>query len=208
METSRLPYRSTLFVRNNTAREDADRGGDGVGEGEGERGMASGQRPAGYRSPEREPAARDPCRASRAGRQSPVYGRCVYVFSRGTAAPPNGCKHFTESAEWRRWSVDRKSRQEEVTLCRLRIGHTYATHGYLLRGEDRPECPRCNEPLTVAHALLACRRYAEKRSRYLGYIPPTMSLHRLLADDSRWVQDGSIFAFIRSVDFPVIFSSY
>ena len=105
-------------------------------------------------------------------------------------------------------SSSRKSRQEEVTLCRLRIGHTYATHGYLLRGEDRPECPRCNEPLTVAHALLACRRYAEKRSRYLGYIPPTMSLHRLLADDSRWVQDGSIFAFIRSVDFPVIFSSY
>ena len=105
-------------------------------------------------------------------------------------------------------SSSRKSRQEEVTLCRLRIGHTYTTHGYLLRGEDRPECPRCNEPLTVAHALLACRRYAEKRSRYLGYIPPTMSLHRLLADDSRWIQDGSIFAFIRSVDFPVIFSSY
>ena len=105
-------------------------------------------------------------------------------------------------------SSSRKSRQEEVTLCRLRIGHTYATHGYLLRGEDRPECPRCNEPLTVAHALLACRRYAGKRSRYLGYIPPTMSLHRLLADDSRWVQDGSIFAFIRGVDFPVIFSSY
>ena len=38
-------------------------------------------------------------------------------------------------------SSARSARLEEVTLCRIRIGHTYATHGHLLRGEDRPSCP-------------------------------------------------------------------
>ena len=35
-------------------------------------------------------------------------------------------------------SAPRKNRQEEVILCRLRIGHTYATHGHILKGEDKP----------------------------------------------------------------------
>ena len=45
-------------------------------------------------------------------------------------------------------SSSRGKRHEEVTLCRLRLGHMYATHGYLLRGEERPGCPRCSLPLT------------------------------------------------------------
>ena len=50
-----------------------------------------------------------------------------------------------------RWhSGLRKSRAEEVSLCRLRIGHTYATHRYLLCGEERLRCPRCAEVLTRA----------------------------------------------------------
>ena len=69
-------------------------------------------------------------------------------------------------------SSSRRSRQEEVTLCRLRIGHTYATHGYLLRGEDRPTCPRCCVPLTVAHVLLACPLHGGSRARHLGHVAP------------------------------------
>ena len=34
----------------------------------------------------------------------------------------------------------RNSRKEEVVLSRLRIGHTYFTHSYILRQEDPPEC--------------------------------------------------------------------
>ena len=41
---------------------------------------------------------------------------------------------------WR--SSLRRSRREEVVLCRLRTGHTYATHGYNLCGDDRPRCTR------------------------------------------------------------------
>ena len=70
-------------------------------------------------------------------------------------------------------SALRKNRQEEVLLCRLRIGHTYATHGHLLRGEDKPLCPRCNACLTVEHVLLTCTGLAGKRAQYLGYISPS-----------------------------------
>ena len=45
-----------------------------------------------------------------------------------------------------------------------------ATHGYLLRGEDKPLCNACGTPLTVAHVLLVCRKYAVKGTRYLGRV--------------------------------------
>ena len=37
----------------------------------------------------------------------------------------------------------RNSRKEEVVLSRLRIGHTYFSHSYILRQEDPPECTTC-----------------------------------------------------------------
>ena len=46
------------------------------------------------------------------------------------------------------------------------------------------------------------------RFHYLGYISPSTSLKHLLGDDSRWVQSGAIFAYIQSVNFPVIYSTY
>ena len=99
----------------------------------------------------------------------------------------------------------RESRRQEVVLCRLRVGHTYGTHGYLLRGEERPMCLACNVPITVAHVLLTCQRYARKRTSHLGRIPSSTTLKHLLGDDSPWVQDNSIFSFIRDIDFPVIY---
>ena len=99
----------------------------------------------------------------------------------------------------------RESRRQEVVLCRLRVGHTYGTHGYLLRGEERPMCLACNVPVTVAHVLLTCQRYARKRTSHLGRIPSSATLKHLLGDDSPWVQDNIIFSFFRDIDFPVIY---
>ena len=99
----------------------------------------------------------------------------------------------------------RESRRQEVVLCRLRVGHTYGTHGYLLRGEERPMCLVCNVPVTVAHILLTCQRYARKRTSHLGRIHSSATLKHLLGDDSPWAQDNSIFSFIRDIDFPVIY---
>ncbi|KAG1672408.1 RNA-directed DNA polymerase from mobile element jockey [Nymphon striatum] len=50
----------------------------------------------------------------------------------------------------------RKSRKEESILCRLRVGHTYLTHSFLLRNEAQPVCGRCQQPLTVRHVLVDC----------------------------------------------------
>ena len=47
----------------------------------------------------------------------------------------------------------RSNRREEIVSARLRIGHTYLTHSYLLKGEEAPQCVSCNAPLTVEHIL-------------------------------------------------------
>jgi hypothetical protein len=60
----------------------------------------------------------------------------------------------------------RESRREEIVLARLRIGHTHYTHGYLLRGEDQPECVACVCPLTVQHILLDCADFLHIRRRF------------------------------------------
>ena len=47
------------------------------------------------------------------------------------------------------------SRWDEVVINRLRIGHTWCTHSYLLSGADQPECTTCQcPPLTVKHVLV------------------------------------------------------
>ena len=66
-------------------------------------------------------------------------------------------------SEWRPiYRMDRK----EVVLTRLRIGHSYATHSYLLKGEEQPMCIPCDAPFTIKHALLYCVDFENKRNRY------------------------------------------
>ena len=59
-----------------------------------------------------------------------------------------------------------KNRKEETVMARLRIGHTFLTHGHLLRKEDQPFCLACECPLTVKHILVECTDIAEVRNRY------------------------------------------
>ena len=51
-------------------------------------------------------------------------------------------------------------------IRRLRIGHTYLTHGYLLRGEMSPECIPCCETFSVKHILLECIEFQDVRNEY------------------------------------------
>ena len=50
----------------------------------------------------------------------------------------------------------RKYRKEEVVLSRLRIGHTYFFHSYILRREDPPECTTCQAIYSVRHVVIDC----------------------------------------------------
>ena len=60
----------------------------------------------------------------------------------------------------------RINRREEIILARLRIGHSYITHSYLLKGEEEPQCIPCNAPLTIKHVLVDCLDLAPTRERF------------------------------------------
>ena len=66
----------------------------------------------------------------------------------------------------------RHSRKEEVVLSRLRIGHTYFSHSYILRQEDPPECTACQEIYSVRHVLIDCIDLGLVRPRF--YTVPDM----------------------------------
>ena len=57
-------------------------------------------------------------------------------------------------------------RRENVTITRLKIGHTKLTHQHLLLREDAPVCVGCDSPLTVKHILLECTDFSEARAKY------------------------------------------
>ncbi|KAG1714472.1 hypothetical protein GQR58_001470 [Nymphon striatum] len=65
----------------------------------------------------------------------------------------------------------RKSRKEESILCRLRVGHSYLTHSFLLRNEAQPVCGRCQQSLTVRHVLVDCAALTSVRSRFYPPLP-------------------------------------
>ncbi|KAL1447058.1 hypothetical protein WDU94_003614 [Cyamophila willieti] len=56
------------------------------------------------------------------------------------------------------------SRREQVSLTRLRIGHTNLTHCFLMKKETPPQCDICLSPLTVYHLLKCCTKYRSLRS--------------------------------------------
>lgn len=58
------------------------------------------------------------------------------------------------------------SRLAQVGMCRLRIGHTNATHLFLLSGDERPQCHHCHEVMTVPH-FFTCP-YIRDRSGLAG----------------------------------------
>ncbi|XP_046684667.1 uncharacterized protein LOC124370426 [Homalodisca vitripennis] len=85
----------------------------------------------------------------------------------------------------------RENRREEVVLCRLRIGHTLLTHGYLMSRGDPPECAFCGVALSVEHILVECRDYTmQRRSCQLP-----ASLFDLLGDDESVIV--KLFEFLR-----------
>ena len=71
-------------------------------------------------------------------------------------------------------------RRDQIVFTRARIGHTYVTHGSLLRGEDYPICMSCNTFITVEHILLQCVDYTDIRSRFFN----SDSLRELLSREN------------------------
>ena len=83
-------------------------------------------------------------------------------------------------------------RKDDVTLTRLRIGHTRLTHRHYLANEDAPECIPCDRPLTVKHILIECIDTAEIRKQYFN-CPDLKTLFNSVAGDT-------ILAFLSEVN--------
>ena len=59
-----------------------------------------------------------------------------------------------------------KNRREETMLSRLRIGHSWLTHGFLLRGEEAPFCHSCDTVFSIRHILVECDDLSEVRRQF------------------------------------------
>ena len=92
-----------------------------------------------------------------------------------------------------------ENRQKEVILYRLR--HTYATHGHILRGEERPLCLRCYVPLVWLMCFFVLSAYWGSRAKHLGRIATDVTLHDILGDVSLLISSGSLFSFSEQFDF-------
>ena len=99
----------------------------------------------------------------------------------------------------------RKSRREEINLCRLRIGHSLASHRYLLCGDPRPKCPRCDDSLSIRHVLIECPQFALERARYFGMEASALTMFMLLNDDSYLVD--KVLEYMKDINFQIIFTS-
>ena len=100
-------------------------------------------------------------------------------------------------------SSSRKSRWEEVALFRLRVGHTLATHRYLLCREEKPKCENCDSELSVRHVLESCPGYVDERRHFLGQGDRGLSLCEILNDESPHID--SVLKFVREIGFKVVF---
>ena len=66
------------------------------------------------------------------------------------------------------WKYSAMERRRETALCRLRIGHTRFTHGFLMSKDPPPFCDDCLVPQTVKHLLVECPSFGEARSKFLS----------------------------------------
>lgn len=87
-----------------------------------------------------------------------------------------------------------KNRKEETILTRLHIGHSYITHGFLLRKEGPPWCHGCDSRFSVKHFMTECGDLALSRERHLKVLYPTLGnvFRNCVLDD--------IFAFLKSTN--------
>jgi len=72
-------------------------------------------------------------------------------------------------------NMSRLPQRDEIIIHRLRIGHTYLTHGHLLRAETPSRCLACQVDLTVEHVLLHCVSFTNARDNLFCVTLTSMS---------------------------------
>ena len=57
-------------------------------------------------------------------------------------------------------------RRDSAVFTRLKIGHSYTTTAFKIRGEQSPVCEVCNVELSTKHLLTNCKKYEDVRTKY------------------------------------------
>ena len=84
---------------------------------------------------------------------------------------------------WQSSQID--NRKHSIILTRLRIGHTKATHQYLMEQAPQPYCQDCLVPLSVKHFLAECPSTSDVRMRCYpasADLEPDATLKLILAE--------------------------
>lgn len=97
--------------------------------------------------------------------------------------------------------TDKLERIIEVTLCRLRIGHTHATHAYVLRDTEQPRCSRCGGLLSVIHVLVECKILEPQRKRHFPELRTRLIPHHPFLFLTSQLFLNRVFKYLSDVDF-------
>ena len=83
------------------------------------------------------------------------------------------------------------TRKEQTVMTRLRIGHTWITHSFLLKREEQPYCYACDSLYTVQHILVECLDFKNTREKYYK----ATNMIRLFKD----VDPSMIFEYLKEI---------
>ena len=97
------------------------------------------------------------------------------------------------------WQYSCNNRRPETALCRLRIGHTLFSHGYLMEKDYQPYCEDCLVPQTVKHLLVECPSLLELREH--NFSRDRDGNFRLDIILGRDLDEDSLFRFIEEAGF-------
>ncbi|GBN53715.1 hypothetical protein AVEN_24938-1 [Araneus ventricosus] len=92
------------------------------------------------------------------------------------------------------WSIE-PTREVDVKLTRLRVGHTRFTHKHLIFGERAPVCPTCHQNFTVHHILIECPSFNSHRVHHFHSSYVTL---QDLVDEKH---HPNIFNFLKAIGF-------
>ena len=98
------------------------------------------------------------------------------------------------------WKYHPMTRRRETALCRLRIGHTRLTHGYLMCKDPQPYCNDCLVPLSVRHILIECPSLNDLRIRCFNdrdVRAASYSLEYILGSN---FSENNLFKFLKEAD--------
>ena len=99
----------------------------------------------------------------------------------------------------KKWqSSNQSNRRSSIILTRLRIGHSHATHNYLMSSGDEgqaPYCHTCQSQLTLKHILIECSDFNhERRAASLH----GKTINEILDDDC---DVDNLMDFLKNIDF-------